>query len=492
MAFLDTLVLVIYFAAILGVGLWFGRRESSANDYFLGGRRQPWIIVGLSILATELSALTFIGVPAKAFNGDCHYLQFYLGTFVGKMIVVWLLLPAFYRGNVTTVYEYLGQRFGPCTRVTASFLFFISRIIGSGLRLLAASIAISVVFHWNLNVVICISAAVAIAYTTFGGIKAIIWTDALQAIVFITGAIGALVFLFLNIPGHWIDNLQSANTLGKLDVLHANLNPNDERNLLVIFVHTLFLNAAIFGGDQDMTHRMLTCSDIRAGKRSLTFNAFVGLPVVVLFLLVGVMMFTYYQSQGIAPASVVENNDHIFPNFIATVIPAGYGLRGLLIAAVFAAAMSSLDSALGALSATAVVDFYKPHLAPDKSDRHYLTAGRWFVLAFGILLTIMAILLANQTDLLFEAFEWASLIFGSLLGVLLLGVLTTRRGNDKLNVAAMLSAVAILACFKARQDAQQTTVPWLWWIVIGTGWTFAVGSLVRTSKNITNPPTTSR
>lgn len=486
MALLDTLVLIIYFAAILGVGLWFGRRESSAHDYYLGGRRQPWIIVGLSILATELSALTFIGVPFKSFDEDCHYLQFYIGAFVGKMVVVWLLLPAFYRGNVTTIYEYMGQRFGPCTRMTGSILFFISRIIGSGLRLLAASLAISVVFGWNLYVVICASAAIAIAYTTFGGIKAIIWTDALQAFVFIAGAVGALIFMFVTIPGSWTENLQVAEDVGKFNVININTNVGDERNLLVIFIHTLFLNAAVFGGDQDMTHRMLTCRDIRSSQRSLTFNAIIGAPIVMLFLLVGVMMFVYNQSQ-VANSITLESDDKVFPQFIAQAIPAGWGLRGLLIAAVFAAAMSSLDSALGALSSTAVIDFYKPYVNKTASERHYLSVGRTFTFGFGILLTLMAILLANQKDLLFEAFEWASLIFGSLLGILLLGVLTKKRGHDILNVLAMLSAAAFLCYIKATQDDNDATIIWPWWIVIGTGWTFFVGLLAPTRQHIPDP-----
>ncbi len=488
MAFADLLVLIIYFAAILGVGMWAGRRESSAHDYFLGGRRQPWIVVGLSILATELSAITFIGVPAKSFAGDCHYLQFYVGAFVGKMVVVWLLLPAFYRGNVTTIYEYLGQRFGPATRTTASILFFISRIIGSGLRLLAASIAISVVFGWNLHVVICIAAAVAMAYTTFGGIKAIIWTDALQALIFIAGAAGALIYLATSIPGGVDHAIETAQSAAKFNVFNFNTNLADDTNLLVIFVHTLFLNAAVFGGDQDMTHRMLTCRDIRSGQRSLTFNAVIGLPVVVLFLLVGVMIYAYDQYHATNIAGAVAKNDHIFPHVIANMIPSGWGLRGLLIAAVFAAAMSSLDSALGALSSTAVVDFYKPYVAADRSERHYLNVGRVFTFAFGVLLTIMAILLAGQDDLLYEAFEWASLIFGSLLGVLLLGVLTKRRGHDWLNVAAMLSAVGILVGFKIAQERDATVIIWPWWIVIGTGWTFAIGLLTTTRQRIGDPP----
>ncbi len=477
MAVADALVLVAYFAAVLGVGLWSGRGEADTDDYFLGGRRQPWLVVGLSILATELSALTFIGVPGGAFSGDCSYLQLYFGSFLGRMLIVWLLLPAFYRARVTTVYEYLGGRFGPWTRCTASLLFFVSRVVGSGLRLLAASIAVSVVFDWSLVSVIVGSATLAIAYTAFGGIKAIIWTDALQATVFIGGALAAVVFLFVATPGTVGEHLEAVTAAGKMRVFHWNLDFNDDKAFVVLLIHTLFLNAAVFGTDQDLTQRMLTCSDVRGGQRALTFNALIGLPVVMLFLLLGVMLWAYDRSLGgfLPPGDV--SSDRVFPFFIANALPSGWGLRGLLLAGVFAAAMSSLDSALGALSSSAVVDVYRPYIAPGREGRHYLWAGRVFTVAFGFVVTVIAILFAEESDLLWEAFEWASLIFGSLLGVFLLGVTTCHRGHDRINPVVMLSAVGLLAGIKFAQPADAPWIAWPWWIVIGTGWTFLLGAL---------------
>ena len=479
MAWIDACVLIVYFLAIVAIGLWSGRKDQTTDDYFLGGRRQPWPIVGLSILATELSALTFIGVPGDAFAGNCEYLQLYFGSFLGRMLIVWLLIPAFYGGRVTTVYEYLGQRFGPWTRGTAALLFFASRIIGSGLRLLAASIAVSVVFGWRLDLVIVGCAAVAIAYTTFGGIKAIIWTDALQALVFLASAVGALVFLFVATPGTIGTSLSAAHQAGKLEVFNWSLSLNDDRAFVVLLVHTLFLNAAVFGTDQDLTHRMLTCQNVRKGQLSLTLNAVVAFPVVILFLTVGVMVWTYYQAQ---PAAAPPNGtpvDYVFPFFIANTIPAGWGLRGLLLAGVFAAAMSSLDSALGALSSTAVVDFYRPYFARGREERHYVRAGRCFAVFFGFALTLIAVAFASQEGLLWEAFRWASLVFGSLLGVFLLGVLTRGRGTDRANPVIMLAGVAVLCMVKFTQDSEQPWIAWPWWIVIGTVWTFCLGALFR-------------
>lgn len=488
-SFADTLVLILYFAGTLVVGVWAGRVEKNTDDYFLGGRRQPWIIAGLSLLATEISALTFIGVPGGAFAKNWEYLQLFVGSFVGRMAIVWVLLPSFYRARVTTVYEFLGQRFGPWTRGTASMLFFASRTIGSGLRLLAAALALHVVFDWELNWVIAGSAAFAVFYTTLGGIKSIMWTEALQVAVFIGGPILAIVFALSSTPAPMSEDLRLAVEAGKLHVFNIQSGWNNERSFVVLLIHTLFLNAAVFGTDQDLTQRLLTCSDLRGGQKSLTFNAVIGLPVVVLFLTVGAAMWVYYQgaSDGAAVSDMAP--DRTFPYFIAHALPSGWGLRGLLVAGVFAVAMSSTASALGALSSIAVVDVYRPYFARNKPESHYVNAGRVFVVGFGVALVAIAILFSKETELLWAAFEWASLIFGSLLGVFLLGVLTQRRGRDRVNMLAMLSAVAILCGIKFAQSNLEISIPWPlsmvtgivwpWWIVIGTVWTFVVGALFR-------------
>jgi len=494
MGYADYVVLAVYFAAVLGAGLWFGRKERDTEDYFLGGRKQHWLVVGLSIIATEVSALTFVAVPADSFAGDWNYLQLYVGAFLGRILIVYLLLPAFYAGRVTTVYEYLGNRFGPGTRTTAALIFFASRIVGSGIRLLAASIAIAVVFDWPLTWVIVGAAAVAVVYTTFGGIKAIIWTDALQALVFLGGGLAAATWLLSTGEGSWLQQLGAAADAGKLHVFTFIGGFNSERLFWVLLVSTTFTNMAALGTDQDLTQRMLTCPDLRKGQRSLLFNAFAGLPVVCLFLLVGTLLATYYArpDAGTLPPDVAGNPRGIFPHFIATALPPGYGIRGLLTAGVFAAAMSSLDSALGAMSSTAVTDFYSPWLAKGERhratgpggidhDRRLLSAARWFSAGFGVLLVAVALGFSRAEGLLWLALEWASLLLGSMLGVFLLGALTRNRGRDAANVAAMLSSVAMLGGLKLYQELTQTVIiAWPWWIVIGTCWTFAVGATTRT------------
>src|SRR5262245_23363150 len=335
LGWIDLAVLVAYFAVTIGIGLWFGRGERSTDDFFLGGRRQHWLLAGISIIATEVSALTLIAVPADAFAGDWYYLQMYAGAFLGRILIVYMLLPAFYGGQVTTVYQYLGQRFGPWTRTTASLMFFASRVLGSGVRLLVASLALAVVFDLPLFWVVVASAGVAMLYATYGGIKAILWTDAFQAAIFVSAAVLAIGMILWLTPGHWTEQFGSAFYAGKFKTFTWDWNPNNDRTFWVLLIHATVLNMAALGVDQDLTQRMLTCKNLREGQKSLVFNMFAGFPIVVIFLTIGSFLFVYYDSfSDPLPQMVAEKTDRVFPYFIATALPSNIGLRGLMVTAI--------------------------------------------------------------------------------------------------------------------------------------------------------------
>lgn len=477
----DILVVGTYFVVIAGIGLWFGRGERDTRDFFLGGRRESWIIAGLSVIATELSALTFVTVPADAYRTDCSYLQLYFGAVLGRLVIVFLLLPAFYGGSVTTVYEYLGQRFGPWSRTVAATFFLLSQMIGSGIRLMAASLAIAVVFEWNLTAVVFAASGVVIVYTTFGGIKAIMWTDAFQTLIFLAGGSAMLAYLFVNTPGNAVENLTTAWEAGKLRVFHFSVNLNDDKSFWVLLVHATFLNITAFGTDQNLTQRMLTCRNLRDGKKTLLLNLAAALPITCLFLGIGVMMYVYclaFPEQ--APPTKEGTTDHAFAYLIRH-LPLGWGLKGLLLAGVFATAMSTLDSSMSAMSTTVVVDFYRPFLRRGASEAHYLLAARLLVVFFGVALAGVALLFAGQDQLLWEAFRWAGLIFGPMLGVFLLAVLTKTRGHDRLNVATMLTGLAGLILLRYVQDPEHPWIAWPWWVVVGAAWTFCLGLCVRST-----------
>ena len=474
---IDILILAAYFASAALIGIVFGRRQRSTEDYFLGRRRIPWVVVAASLFATELSALTVIGVPAKGFDSDFWYLQYFFGSALARVGIAFLFLPAFYGSRVTTVYEYLGLRFGPWTRSAGALLFFVSRVLGSGVRLLAAAIALQAVTGWGLLTVIALIALLATAYVCFGGIKAVVWTDAFQAAVFIGGALAMVVFLVGQIPGGWAAAWDVATQHHKLKLWHFGGNLNDDTNFVLGLVNGFFVTFAALGADQDLTQRLLTCRDVRASQRSVLVTVVVGLPIVVTFLLIGTLMFVYARFHTV---DLPDSADQVYPYFLVSVCPAG--LRGLLIAGVFAAGMSSLDSALGALSSSAVVDFYRPYLKRAASERHYLWVSRGFVLLFGAVMVMMAWSFAGQDDVLRLAFRIASIVFGPLLGVFFLATLTGR-GRDGTNLAAMVTAGLLLLLLDGYQrHVDREYLAWPWYIVVGTGWTFLWGALWRPGR----------
>ncbi len=503
---IDWLVFVGYFILVLGVGFWAGRHERDTKDFFLGGRRQHWLLAGISIIATEVSALTIVGVPADAYRGDWNYLQLYAGAFVGRWLIVFLLLPAFYGGSVTTVYQYLGQRFGRRTQTTASLCFMSSRLVGSGIRLLAASIAVAEVFHWRLEVVVLGTLVLCTAYTMHGGIKAILWTDLLQASTFVIGGLAALLFLFNAVPGTWPENVQAAWDAGKLHTF--TWKPTEgvpaEKLFWLLLVSTTLSNMAALGTDQDLTQRMLTCKDLRQSQRSLIFNLFAGFPIPVLFLSIGTLLYLYYAG-GAGPQPPADlKPDRIFPHFIAHALPHNVGLRGLLVTAILAASMSSLASAIGALSSSAVTDIYRPWFGAKASEQHHLRVARISTFLFGAALATVAFIF-NLTSkaLLWEALQWVGMVFGAMLGVFLLGVLTKTRGSDRFNLWIMLSSVAVLLWIRFGQFSRSADgvallhippdwrdrffppafdhIVWPWWIIIGTAWTFGLGACFPTA-----------
>ncbi|OYV03235.1 hypothetical protein CGW93_01800 [candidate division bacterium WOR-3 4484_18] len=411
----------------------------------------PWGAVCLSILATEASALTFIGVPADAYRANYTYLQFAFGSFVGRFLIAYLLMPAFYRGKVITVYQYLYQRFGTATRNTATLLFFVTRLLASGVRLLAA----------------------------VGGIKAVIWTDVMQAIVFLGGAWLVIYYLLSHIPGSWQTVTTIAGKLGKLRVFDLRPALSNPRWLVVGVVNGCFQTFAALGTDQDLTQRMLTCRRVRDSQHAIIMTGIIDFPVVITFLTIGTLLYVFYQR--FPDPGLPTNTDHIFPYFIVTQLPVG--MRGLLIAGVFAAAMSSIDSALGALASSAIVDIYQPYIKKRASERHYLMVSRITVLLFCLILIGIAIVCRNVEQILWLGFKIGAFTYGALLGVFLLGVLV-KRGSDLGNVVAMLSSIVVILILFVSQ--QRIGVAWPWLVVIGAVWTFAVGLLFKSKHRVTH------
>ena len=471
---LDFTIIAGYLLFIIGLGIFFGRKEESLEDYCLGGRAVPWLAVFLSIVATETSALTFIGTPAFAYSSNWTYVQLLIGTIIARFIIAHLFIKQFYRYNVYTVYEYLVRRFGTGSKNGASIIFLITRILASGVRLFGASIIVSVATGLSPLTSIIIIATAAVLYTVIGGIKAVIWTDVCQAIILFGGGLIALFYIFQDIPHGWEAVQTATQGLAKFKLFDFSFDYRAAYTIWAGIVGSTFLTLATHGTDQDLVQRMLTAKDYKRSRKALILSGFADIPIVILFLSIGSLLFTYYQAVP-TPGLPVKADD-IFPYYITHHLPRG--LMGLLLAAVFAAAMSSIDSALNALTTTWINDFYRPYIKKGASERHYLTMAKIFTFLFGLFLIFIAFLSRDTQEVLILGLKIGTFTYGALLGIFLLGFLT-RRGNNLGNIIAMgvsISAVLFTEFY--------TDTAWIWYVLIGTAVTFSIGYLFPPQQRV--------
>jgi solute:Na+ symporter, SSS family len=488
----DLLIIAAYLVGVVWLGFKVGGRKKGTvvaegkgtEDYVVGSRKIPWPAVVCSIVATEISAATFIGVPQAAFDGNLNYLQFGIGSLLARFAVASIFIGAFYYFGVLTVYEYIYKRFGPKSRYTATGFFLLGRVLGSGVRLYIATFALAGIFDIPMWVSLILFTLAAMAYTWFGGIKSVIWTGVMQAIVFVGGVIALIIYLQCTIG--WGEILHVANGAGKLELFHWQSSHsgligwlNDPVIFYIAVLNGFLATTSALGTDQDLTQRMLTCKDAGKARRSVILSGFVGLPITAMFLFVGIGLYVYYTTKyagGPLPWAASGDTRLVLPHFIGHVLP--HGLRGLLVAALFATAMSCVDSTLGALSSAAVVDLYKPFIAPGKSDAHYLKVCRIAVIVFGILVCAVAWYVRDKQDMLWLALQVAAIPGGALLGVFLLGLLTKTRGSDRGNMIAMLTSAVYSSILLYMSMHKWETFGWSWVIVLGATWTVAVGILL--------------
>ncbi len=471
----DYLVLAVLLALLMLVGIYSGREEKSANDFFLGGRKIPWWAACLSFVATEISAVTLISVPAVAFMENWEYAQFFAGSFLARVVIALLFIPAFYRYRCTSIYEFLRYRFGPETQIAGAVLFFITRLLASGVRLMAACLAVSILIGWSLMATILLFSLISILYIAWGGIKAVVWTNVLQALTFIIAGVVAIGFLLSRIEGGAAAVVALAGSAGKLKVINWGPGLSEggtggflkalftDPNIFVLATLNGFLGSlAAFGTDQELMQRLLTVE-------TMLLTPIGSFLVMMIFLIIGAELFAFYaQHPGL---SLPEKLDGIFPHFIDQVMPPW--MRGLMLAAII---MASIDSPLGSLTSSFVTDIYRPVLVKSAGERHYLFVSRVCVVLFGVLLAVIAYFFSHFEKILWLAFKIGGVTYGSLLGVFLLGLLTQRRGN-RINVAAMaLSAMGMLVLL-ILSEKNILPLGWTWLLVIGTILTFGTGFL---------------
>jgi SSS family transporter len=462
---LDLAVLIAYLAGVTAWGAWLGRGQQSGTDYFLGSRALPWAAVMLSVVATETSTLTFLSVPGVSYLGSLVFIQLTVGYLVGRVLVSTLLLPAYYAGSLTTAYALLEERFGLGARRFTSAIFMVTRLLADSVRLFATAIPLALITGWPYPVSIAVIGVLTVIYTYFGGIKAVVWIDALQMTLYLFGAVVAVVAIQLLVPDGWAQVLSSAGAEGKLQVLDLSLDPKISYTIFAgVFGGAVFTMAS-HGTDQLIVQRLLTCRDLRSAQKALIGSGAVVILQFLLFLMVGLGLWAFYGGRSFG------SNDEIFATFIVEQLPPG--LTGLLIAGVFAAAMSSLSSSINSLASATAYDYWAPMVGARDDEVRILRAGKIFTLVWaGLLITgaILFIPLSQGTSAVEVALGIASLVYGGLLGAFALGVFTKRPGQT----AAIIGVAVGIGSVTLFRDA----MAWPWYVLVGSTVTFVTGSIV--------------
>ena len=432
--------LIFYMVALVYIGFYFSRREKGTKDYFLASHRIPWWAAGLSILGTGLSALTYISYPALAYTTDWFLFPSRIGLIITPIIIIFFYLPFYRRLNVTTAYEYLEKRFNLPVRLYGSLQFIIFQLIRISIILYLPAVVLSTIAGINIYLCILFMGLISTFYTVLGGIEAVIWSDVLQVIIFFIGIIIALIV----IPFHIDNGYKGMIDIGMADDKYRMLYLEWDYTAPVLWVILISTAFGPFLGpatDQTTIQRYLTTKDEKAAAKGIWLNAIIGIPIGFLFYGMGSALYAYYKTHP-ASVSMGMQNDAIFPLFIAQNLP--FGLAGFVIAAIFSAAMSSLDSGMNSVATVFVTDFYR-RFKPDKPDRIYLFLARSVTLVVGLFVTAITLLLVTfdiHNAALFAAFI-AGLFMSGLGGLFALGIFTRRANGMGAIVGAISSAVIL-------------------------------------------------
>lgn len=452
---IDYAVIVGYLIAITLFGSWFARFQKTTRDYFLTDRSVPGWAICCTIVATETSTLTFIGVPAQAYAGNWTFLQLVLGYIIGRILVSLLFLPAYFRGELLTSYELLQRRFGPGVKNLSAIIFLITRSLADGVRLFATALVIAVVTQASLPWTVVILGAAMIIYTMRGGVSAVIWTDVVQLFVYVAGALLVLVSLFNRIDGGWPAIIAAGEAANKFQVFDLSFDVTRVYTFWAGLFGGVALTLATHGTDQFLVQRLLSARTLGAASRGLVVSGFIVFMQFVLFLLIGVMLFTYYQQTPLPVA--LSRNDDILPIFITHSLHGG--IAGFIVAAIVAAALSP---SINAMAATTVNDFYLKYVRPDADERTLLRISKQATVFWGIVQIGVALgaqwMNRSVLDAGLMVLSFAS---GSVLGAFLIGTLLPRVGSTATLIGMTTGIVSMVAVWL------WTPLAWTWYVFVG-------------------------
>jgi SSS family transporter len=460
---LDLTIIALYLAGITLFGLRFRKRQRSLRDYFLADRDIPWWAIALSIVAAETSTLTIISVPGLAYDTNFTFLQVAMGYLVGRAVICVVLLPHYFRGDLYTAYELMERRFGRRMRSLTASVFLLTRAAAEGVRVYAVAIVVAIALGTGEVASIAIIVALTLIYTFEGGLAAVIWTDVVQTAIYVGGTLVGVVTILQLVPGGWSTVHYLAQDAGKLRVFDFSLDLWRPYTFWAAVVGGAFFNTASHGTDQLIVQRLLAARNRRQSVAALLASGVGILLLMALFLMVGVMLWAFYQS----PSAKFGSADRIYPTFIVSHMP--HGISGLLVAAILAAAMSNLSAALNSLSSSSMIDFYLRGRR-DVDERRRLVLSRATTVFWALVLFGLAILSLHKVSRVVEVgLAIASVAYGAMLGAFLLGVLT-KRATEFGAMVGMLCGFAVELYLWLG-----TRVPWTWYVLVGTVVTFGVG-----------------
>lgn len=439
---IDWVIVVAYAVIVFGIGLSASRKQKNTDEYFRGSKRLPWWAIGISIIATSFSAASLLGGPGEGYKHGFLYLQLQIGDLLGFSLVILLFLPFFIRLNLTTAYEYLERRFDAKTRSLGSLCFILFVVARLGALLYGASIVVATVTAMPLPLAIIMVGLASVIYTVTGGITAVVWTDFLQFVMIFVGLIAGLWAASISVPGGLGALWAAAGEGGKLQVIDLSWDPASVRSLPTALFAYGILAFAVAGTNQQSVQRYVSCADVPSGRKAILLGWFTGFIGVAVTLLLGVLLFGFYSlNAGALPEGVA--GDQILPHFIVNQVPPV--AAGLLVASIFAAAMSSIDSALHSLATCIVVDFYQRYSTVKRTDAHYLKAAKSWIVVCGILGILSAFYVASTKESLLEFLvEYTALFLGPLLGLFLMGILIPRINATGAFFGVLLAAALLV------------------------------------------------
>ena len=482
---LDFGILVLYLVGTTALGVWLGRGQKDARDYFVAGQAIPWWAILFSVVATETSALTFISIPGLAYLTDLSFVQLTIGYLVGRIIIAYTLLPRYYQGELVTAYALLERRFGVGTRRFASVIFMVTRAFGDSVRIFATAIPVALIlgpFFPNAPIMplsILILGAFTLVYTYHGGMRAVVWTDVLQTGVYILGGISALYLIGQGVTGGWEAIFSQAGAEGKLRILDTYTGTDRPHTIWAGLLGGAFLSMASHGADQIIVQRLMASTTLTDARKALIGSGIAVMAQFALFLVIGLGLWAFYQGQ------TFTNPDEIFPRFIVEVMPPG--LTGLVIAAILAAAMSTVSGSLNSLSAVTTHDLYLPLSRRRADDPGLLRIGKLFTLLWAVVLIGGAMLYRAQgTPVVTIALSIASFTYGGLLGGFFLGMLWKRatQRDAVLGMAVGILVMTFVVFARALSGwfpvlagplEPLTRIAWPWYVLIGTSITMVTG-----------------